>query len=636
MGTLSGLALQVPIENLLIPPSVYLNDRRLSPDIFAPYASGKRAFGAKQALPKSIEGSPRLPRVLRETTSFLCNRENIKTEGLFRIPPHSVLASVLREAYDRGQKFVVWKERGVTVVQPGIGSELLDEVQLADAYGVNLAAGLIKSWYRELRQPIFPESSYVELRAKYQDPDTTIPLANLEDLIAPTSETSPLSSTTRQIVTRHFLPLLSLVARHEEQNKMNPENLAICFAPALVCGSNQLEDAKMTSVVRRILQAAIQLWPQGLREACGIDEAAFAKDLQTPQDLREYEDPLEEDANRRYSEDDAVEGREPHRIIMTDDEKFIEKPALPPRPRAASSAAESPDNMTGPELPKRKPAPPLAVLPRYSMIMAEDTNGAVADSPASYTPADGFGPPRRANWSFDEDEKRGFPADEKQALPSAEVAALAVPKRKALTTEQMRGGAVFPATARSASDSSAFSASGNVATRAAAVRQAQIFRKPVMDEQTVASANSYDGVAGDEAFIFRKPSLPASARQKGESNTSSLTSSRKSSFQSLAGQILPSQSPTTATHTTSQINVPGLTAPSLPRPRAPSPGLLKRMSSMEPATDVDPDNKALLAPRRLNMKKASVDNLRRLYEERAGTVQGLAKVDAVRRTSSQT
>lgn len=51
MSTLNAFALYFPIENLLIPPSAYVTDRRRLPDIYVPYASGKRAFGTRKALP---------------------------------------------------------------------------------------------------------------------------------------------------------------------------------------------------------------------------------------------------------------------------------------------------------------------------------------------------------------------------------------------------------------------------------------------------------------------------------------------------------------------------------------------------------------------------------------------------------
>ena len=99
VSTLSSLALMTPIEDLLIPPSAYLTDRRLCSDIYAPYMSGKRAFAVGQALPVSSTGDVRLPRVLRESTSFVIIDPLIKTQGLFRINARAMEVEILKEAY---------------------------------------------------------------------------------------------------------------------------------------------------------------------------------------------------------------------------------------------------------------------------------------------------------------------------------------------------------------------------------------------------------------------------------------------------------------------------------------------------------------------------------------------------------
>ena len=54
-----------------------------------------------------------------------------------------------------------------------------------------------------------------------------------------------------------------------------------------------------------------------------------------------------------------------------------------------------------------------------------------------------------------------------------------------------------------------------------------------------------------------------------------------------------------------------------------SPGLLKRMPSLE---QTNRPAEQRLAPGRLELKKKSVEDLRRLYEERAGTVDVLGEV----------
>lgn len=659
-NTLSQLALQIPIERLLIPPSAYLHDRKLSPDIYAPFVTGKRAFGVRHPFPKNIDtGKSRLPRVLRETTSFLLMPECVKMEGVFRIPPNATLGTVLKEAYDRGQHFIVWKEKGATVVQPGISQTLLDEVRLEDGYGAHQAASLIKQWYRDLREPVFPESSYTAIREQYGSPDADIQPEDLVNLILPASDLSPLSKESRKILTGHLLPMLSEVAAYEPHNKMNSENLAICFSMCLVCGSNQMEDAKISTTVKRILKAAIEMWPE-LRVGMDISADAFFQDLQAPADSRDYEDPLEEELPPRskvIEDDDAdykSESYDSQRIVLQDSEDLPEperRPTLPPRPsrealpplapvipprrpisRPASSGNDSPTKTTSevpPPFPKRKPAPPTVEPPRYSTVFDADGNSIhVADSPVSYVPVDGFGPPRRGAWSYDEPEKKGFPSEHSQPAPSIEI-----PKRKAVSGEQDSADNTPPlpnefSGVRSASDGASLAqqaaqrAAANLAQQAASAFAERQPPTPTLQTPDAMITQSPDTANGDES-VFRKPSWPASSRPVIQP-------------QSLAKPLLPPrQSNTFPLQSNSSLATGSST---VPKHRAPSPGLLKRMSEMEVGSNSEPTPQAgapsLKQPRRLDLRKPSVEDLRRLYEERVTTVEGLAKADAARRSST--
>ncbi|KKY14513.1 putative rho-type gtpase activating protein rga7 [Diplodia seriata] len=247
--------------------------------------------------------------------------------GIFRIPPHSRLKEILKEAYDRGQKYILWKENGVMLPLPpfddsNVTKAIVEEVDARDCYGVFLAAGLTKTWYAELRQPIFPQSAYRELRSLFGDPDEPPSRKALVELISPKSEWSAIPAISREILVRHLLPLLSIVAAHQDYNKMSAENLAVCFAPTLVCGPDQIEDAKMSSVVRRIMTEAIDTWDEGLREDCGVDSATFERDLQPPQDPKEYDDPLESSRRPRpRSEDFGIESPSEEDAGFADSEK---------------------------------------------------------------------------------------------------------------------------------------------------------------------------------------------------------------------------------------------------------------------------------------------------------------------------
>ncbi|KAF7185412.1 Rho GTPase-activating protein 1 [Pseudocercospora fuligena] len=674
VNSLSALALHIPIEQLLIPPSAYLQDRKGSTEIYAPFVTGKRAFGVQHSLPKSImTGKTRLPRVLREATAFLLYPDNLNTEGIFRIPPHSTLSAVLKEAYDRGQMWIVWKERGVTLVMPGMDKQLVDEIRLEDAYGVHLAASLIKTWYRELREPVFPESSYAELRARYSDPDVQVSPEDLVDFLLPGSSASPLTPVSREILSRHLLPLLSLVASHEPDNKMNAENLAICFSMCLVCGSNQLEDAKAASIIKRILIAAIEMWSQ-LRTGMDIDENAFFAELRAPSVASDYEDPLEDVRPRSTLIDvgDEKDGEIGHRIRMNDSdsspgESPNEKPALPPRRRSRATSLKNAlnaaiPNIDLPSLPKRKPAPPhpetpspysdhedttisgTAIVgepPRYSTLFGAPSRPlSGTDSPPSYvpTPADGLGPPRREAYSFDSQDSRKF--DVSKPPPNV---ITGLPKRKPVSrNNSVKAPTSEPATSRSASGDDSRQASDPTAllARMAAHQAANnLSQKNVIDTSTIPailqpgvpnSAPAEFAVKTPEDPVFRKPSWPASA-----------TRSQGPNIQSLAKPVLPARKSNTIVPIITGLDGTHLDSGVVRKPRAPSPGLLKRMAGMESqeleksSSSSSTGNERLgVAPRPLNLRKGSVDDLKRLYEERASTAEALAVVGSGRRASS--
>ncbi|KIW05355.1 uncharacterized protein PV09_03871 [Verruconis gallopava] len=448
-ATLTQLAQHIDITGLLIPPSAYLRDRELSPSIHVANASGRRAFSARPPLPMGVDGKSRLPRVLRETSSFLLM--NLHMEGLFRVPAHVKQKDILREAYDRGQKFIVWKERDVYLplrreanTLPRVNMDtLVKEIDQTEAYGVHLAAGLCKFWYSELRDPLFPRTSYKDLMRLYGDSLEPITLEKLTELLSPKSEWSILSATSREILTRHLLPLLAAVAARSEENKMTPDNLAVCFAPTLCCGTDPIEDAKASSIIRRVLTEAIEQWLRGLREACGMDANTFIADLQPPAREDDYEDPLPVGSGSSDHEEDekptsshGFTDEQETGILLRDndiqDAKFATEdapPPLPPRQQLArlnispptgtedSASSSAVSSLQSPRVPshpsagsdtslRRKEVPRQSINtqlpPRYSQAIAQDE---VTESPSSYiTPANGFAPRRPGDWSFDTNE----------------------------------------------------------------------------------------------------------------------------------------------------------------------------------------------------------------------------------------
>ncbi|KAI4630569.1 hypothetical protein J4E80_001507 [Alternaria sp. BMP 0032] len=678
LSNLTQLAREIQIENLLIPPSTYLADRRVCEHISAFNGSGKRAFGARAPFPTGSNGKTRFPRVLRETTSFVLMEQNITSEGLFRVPPHSRLRDALKEAYDRGQKYIIWKDNEVTLPVPPYPhaqhqDEILAEVAPTDAYSVFMAAALIKAWYASLRQPIFPTDSYRDLKRLYGDSQEILELDKLTDLFSPTSEWSLLPGISREILCRHLLPLMSAIAARQEENKMTAENLAVCFAPGLLCGPDQLEDAKMSSIIRRIFTQAVDMWTEGLREACGQNEEAFYNELELPKDENDWEDPADakrDSADSKGSLEDQMSG-----ITLLDNEKMPTyhepqetqgealPPPLPPRSRAPS-AKSSADSV------QRKPAPPLSVPPRYSTVIS-DAPEDVAESPITYAATtDGFAPPRNDDnrigqppnvpprWSAQTDEKKSGTSNPVPVLPmSASTRAqedapfshvsstttatpptvaprLNIPKRKTLTAMQIdnvskavvaqdeahkhpMGGMALPGLTGNYYSNNSIAKRGPSSTYASS--------EGVSSPQLTSPQSAVSAPASEPAF--RRPSIPFSA--------TSSTTSRSPSINSLARPVYP------VTPQVPIINAPtkASTLPipaAAPRLRTPSPSLMQRMPSFEnfakdqsKKDDADAETGVArgrtLKPKKMNLKKQSVEDLRRLYEERAGTASVLVQ-----------
>jgi Rho GTPase-activating protein 1 len=579
--------------------------------------------------------------VLRETTSFVLMEQNITSEGLFRVPPHSRLRDALKEAYDRGQKYIIWKDNDIMLPVPPYPhaehqDEILADVVPSDAYSVFMAAALIKAWYASLRQPIFPTDTYRDLKRKHGDSQEVMELDKLSEMLSPTSQWSFLPTISREIICRHLLPLLSAVAARQEQNKMTAENLAVCFAPGLLCGPDQLEDAKMSSIIRRIFTQAIDMWSDGLREACGQIETVFYEELKLPQDENDWEDPADpkrDSMDSRGSIEDQMSGitlqdNEAPMVYHEPQEDQEEQmpPPLPPRSRAASSKSSITSSTSSVQ---RKPAPPLTVPPRYSTVISDAPEN-VAESPLTYAATtDGFAPRGyhddgvQAQWSTPSDEKKSGTNDPVPVLPSVSASArshaqenascpvstsatkLHIPKRKNLTARQIDN----------VHRSSGVSPVGGMALPGLTGNNNNVVASPA---SAVASPSSAVSATASEPG-FRYPSAPKP--------------NHSPSINTLARPVYPiaPQVPIISHPTPKSTSLPVPNA--APRLRTPSPSLMQRMPSFEnfnrdkepqQTEESSPGNRTL-KPTKVNLKKQSVEDLRKLYEERAGTANALVE-----------
>eukprot|EP00618_Florenciella_parvula_P035851 CAMPEP_0119473186 /NCGR_PEP_ID=MMETSP1344-20130328/4932_1 /TAXON_ID=236787 /ORGANISM="Florenciella parvula, Strain CCMP2471" /LENGTH=604 /DNA_ID=CAMNT_0007506245 /DNA_START=225 /DNA_END=2039 /DNA_ORIENTATION=+ len=178
-----------------------------------------RVFG------KDLDAANTVPLVLIQTLAFLeAKPDQLATEGIFRIPGNSEVVDNLREQLDRG-----------TV-------DLADACYLLGAQVPEIAT-LLKLFFRELPEPLLPSTFCNSMMIGGFTTNRPAAFSQL--------------SAVKQEVLRLLMACLSRVAK-EDTNKMDSNNLAVCFAPTL-CGLTETSDVNDLSEVQRTIELVKQM-----------------------------------------------------------------------------------------------------------------------------------------------------------------------------------------------------------------------------------------------------------------------------------------------------------------------------------------------------------------------------------------
>ncbi|RUS79935.1 hypothetical protein EGW08_012279, partial [Elysia chlorotica] len=105
------------------------------------------------------------------------------------------------------------------------GEDALADV--VDASDINSVAGVLKLYFRELREPLFPLHLFDALVECTREKEVSKCVERIKDL---------LSGVNRAIfvVMRYLFAFLNHVTEYSDENMMDPYNLAICFGPTLL------------------------------------------------------------------------------------------------------------------------------------------------------------------------------------------------------------------------------------------------------------------------------------------------------------------------------------------------------------------------------------------------------------------
>ncbi|XP_053128005.1 rho GTPase-activating protein 11A [Hemicordylus capensis] len=242
-------------------------------------AGGNKVFGiALHALPHQVVpeyGS--IPCFLVDACKYL--EEHIHTEGLFRKSGSFIRIKTLKSKLDQGEN-------------------CLSTAQPCDV------AGLLKQFFRELPEPIFP-ADLQEALIKAQQ-------LGSDDKNSATLLLSCLMNDGTIDTLRYFFSFLKKVSLRSFENKMDSNNLAVIFAPNLLQSSEADKISAHTEKKLRLQAAVLQVLidhaedighvPKFILEKIptmlGIDDPVSTPSLQ---DYEESENPGEHQRRRRQS-----------------------------------------------------------------------------------------------------------------------------------------------------------------------------------------------------------------------------------------------------------------------------------------------------------------------------------------------
>ncbi|BFZ08300.1 hypothetical protein BsWGS_11339 [Bradybaena similaris] len=128
------------------------------------------------------------------------------------------------------------------------GEDALADV--VDASDINSVAGVLKLYFRELREPLFPLHLFDALVECTREKEMSKRVERIKDLLSGVNR--PI-----WIVMRYLFAFLNHLTEYSDENMMDPYNLAICFGPTLLPIPPDRDQVTFQSSVNEIIKIII-------------------------------------------------------------------------------------------------------------------------------------------------------------------------------------------------------------------------------------------------------------------------------------------------------------------------------------------------------------------------------------------
>uniref|UniRef100_A0A665VWX0 Rho GTPase-activating protein 4-like n=1 Tax=Echeneis naucrates TaxID=173247 RepID=A0A665VWX0_ECHNA len=167
-----------------------------------------------------------IPIVVESCIRFI-NLNGLHHEGIFRVPGSQVEVNNLRDAFEQGEDPLAERK-----------------------YDLDSVAGVLKLYFRGLKNPLFPIDSTNQLLEHAQIKNEAERAAQLKTVIS--SYPKPVI-----IVMRYLFAFLHHVSQYSDENMMQPYNLAVCFGPSLIRGAQDDDVVTLQPQINALVKGII-------------------------------------------------------------------------------------------------------------------------------------------------------------------------------------------------------------------------------------------------------------------------------------------------------------------------------------------------------------------------------------------
>ncbi|XP_048257474.1 SLIT-ROBO Rho GTPase-activating protein 1-like isoform X4 [Haliotis rufescens] len=168
-----------------------------------------------------------IPRIIRSCIRVV-NLYGMHHQGIFRVSGAQLDINQFKNTFETGEDALI---------------------DVMDSSDINSVAGVLKLYFRELREPLFPLHLFEELVSCTRE-ETSRRVERLRDLLS----TLPRCII---IVMRYLFAFLNHLSEYSDENMMDPYNLAICFGPTLLPIPPDRDQVSFQGSVNEIIKTII-------------------------------------------------------------------------------------------------------------------------------------------------------------------------------------------------------------------------------------------------------------------------------------------------------------------------------------------------------------------------------------------